>query len=95
MAGYALPPGDGKATIAKVELSIDGGRTWKAAQLDGERAVVSQHLWNAKVTLPAGKHELAVRATDSTGNTQPEQAGWNLKGYLHNAWHHCSVMVSA
>jgi sulfite oxidase len=95
VAGYALPPGDGKTTIAKVELSIDGGRTWKAAQLDGERVANCWQLWKARVTFSAGKHELAVRATDSAGNTQPENAPWNLKGYLYNAWHRCQVEVAA
>ena len=93
VSGYALPPGDGKATIAKVELSSDGGRTWQAAKLDGQAAANSWQLWTAKLMLPAGDHTLIVRATDSSGNTQPERAEWNLKGYLYNAWHRCAVKV--
>ena len=43
--------------------------------------------------LPPGRHELAVRAWDSAGQTQPalpDQA-WNFKGYLSAAWHRVTV----
>jgi sulfite oxidase len=89
--GYALPPGDGKSTIAKVELSADGGRTWKPADLLGKAAPCCWQLWQARLPLAAGKHNLVVRATDSTGRVQPEKADWNLKGYLFNGWHRVAV----
>lgn len=95
VAGYALPPGDSKTTIAKVELSADGCRTWRDAELVGKSAANTWQLWQSKVRLTAGKHELVVRATDSTGHTQPEQGVWNLKGYLWNGWHRCAVEVAA
>ena len=94
ISGYALPPGDGKATIAKVELSADGGRTWKPATLLGKPAPCCWQLWQARLPLAAGKHQLIVRATDSTGRVQPEKCEWNLKGYLYNAWHHGSAQTS-
>lgn len=94
VSGYALPPGDGKSTIAKVELSTDGGRNWRDAELVGKPAVNSWQLWQARLRLPAGQHNLVVRATDSAGHTQPEQGVWNLKGYLWNGWHRCAVEVT-
>ncbi len=94
VAGYALPTGDGKAKIAKVELSTDGGRTWKMAEVAQPSAASCWQLWKLAVKLPAGRHELVVRATDSTGHTQPEKAEWNLKGYLFNAWHRSTVEVA-
>jgi sulfite oxidase len=89
--GYALPPGDGRATIAKVEISADGGRNWKPTTLIGKPAPCCWQLWQARLPLAAGKHELIVRATDSTGRVQPQKCEWNLKGYLYNAWHRASV----
>jgi sulfite oxidase len=47
------------------------------------------------VSLPAGEHELAARAWDSSANTQPEAPGplWNFKGYMNNAWHRVRISV--
>jgi sulfite oxidase len=94
VAGYALPSGEPNCTIAKVEISSDGGRSWRTAQLSGAGRAYSWQLWTAGVELSAGRHELVVRAQDSRGNTMPSQARWNLKGYLCNAWHTIVVEVA-
>jgi sulfite oxidase len=41
------------------------------------------------VDIPAGRHEIAVRAWDSAGQTQPArpEEAWNFKGYLCVSWH--------
>jgi sulfite oxidase len=91
IAGYALPPGDGKSTIAKVELSTDGGRSWNQAEVARQAGANCWQLWKLAVMLAPGKHQLVVRATDSTGRTQPEKGDWNLKGYLYNGWHRSLV----
>ena len=94
IAGYALPSGEAGATIDKVELSLDGGKSWRAAKLASKGSACSWQLWSAEAELSAGKHELTVRATDSRGNSQPERGEWNLKGYLYNGWHRVSVEVA-
>jgi sulfite oxidase len=91
VGGYALPTGDGKSTIAKVELSADGGKSWRNTELQGQSAADCWQLWGARLTLPAGRHDLVVRATDNEGRLQPEKCDWNFKGYLFNAWHRVSV----
>jgi sulfite oxidase len=98
VAGYALPSGEPGCKIAQVELSLDGGKSWRATKLEGgEKAAkpFTWQLWSADVELPAGKHELVVRATDSCGHRQPETAEWNLKGYMFNAWQRVQVEVNA
>lgn len=94
VSGYALPPGLPGRTIAKVEISADGGKTWKTAELTHASKPFCWQLWRAKLTLPAGRHTLVVRATDSAGALQPEKVEWNLKGYLYNAWPRVEVSVS-
>ena len=51
--------------------------------------------WTAELELAAGEHELVVRAVDAAGEGQPADpaAGWNVKGYLSNAWHRVAVTV--
>jgi len=94
IAGYALPSGESACTIDKVELSRDGGRTWTAANLAGDSRPFAWRLWTAEIDLPPGRHELAVRATDSCGNSMPEHGAWNFKGYLFNGWNRLNVEVS-
>lgn len=97
--GYALTGGN--RTIERVDVSTDGGRSWTTAGLGVGAAAESTprpgtwHLWEAEVNLPAGEHELVVRAWDSSANTQPEDVGpiWNFKGYISNAWHRVRVRV--
>jgi sulfite oxidase len=90
LAGYALPGGE-TGTVAKVEISRDGGRNWTDANLLGQPRPFAWQLWTAELDLPAGKHELVVCATDSRGNMMPERPEWNLKGYLYNGWHRNTV----
>lgn len=94
LAGYALPSGEPGCTVAKVELSKDGGRTWSDCKLQGDSRAYSWQLWTAEIDLPPGPHELIVCATDSKGHMTPEKPAWNLKGYMCNAWHRVAVEVA-
>ncbi len=84
--GYALPPGDPGSVIERVELSIDGGRGWIAAELVGPARPLCWRLWRASMEIPEGTASLLVRAIDNRGVTQPPGSPWNRKGYMYNAW---------
>jgi sulfite oxidase len=92
--GYALAGGD--HTVARVDLSIDGGTTWTQAQLEGDEQPSTWRLWHAQLDLQPGEHEIIVRAVDSGANTQPADVGdvWNFKGYMNNAWHRVMVHIA-
>ena len=81
--------------IARVEVSGDGGATWTQAECEGDPSLWSWTFWSAEVELTPGARELAVRAWDEAGQTQPADAGdtWNVKGYLSAAWHRVPVSV--
>lgn len=94
IAGYALPTGAPGCTIEKVELSLDGGKSWQETRLEVTKQAKQPYtwqLWSADVDLPPGKYQLVVRATDTKGNRQPEKGAWNLKGYLFNGWQRVNV----
>jgi sulfite oxidase len=93
ISGYAL---SGRGGIAAVEISADGGQTWQAAMTAAQASAWSWCLWELTVDLPAGEHELAVRARDTAGNAQPEQLRdvWNFKGYVNNAWHRIRITAT-
>ncbi len=81
--------------IVRVDVSTNGGRTWRQAHLEGRRSPWAWVLWDAEVDLSPGEHELVVRAWDSAGQTQPARADdtWNVKGYLSAAWHRIPIVV--
>ncbi len=87
--GYAL---SGAGRIAAVEVSSDGGRTWRQAALR-QASRWGWCLWDIDLDLSPGTHELIARARDAAGNSQPDDPRqvWNFKGYLNNAWHRIQI----
>ena len=83
--GYAFAGGE--RHVARVDISIDGGANWSQAELLDDLGRWAWRHWRAALTLPAGEHEITVRAWDSSAATQPEDeaALWNPKGYVNNA----------
>lgn len=93
LRGYAVASG---RAIARVDVSIDGGRRWRQAELEQDPAAPwSWTFWRIDVALARGEPELVVRAWDAAGQTQPAlpEDTWNFKGYLSAAWHRVRVTV--
>jgi sulfite oxidase len=89
--GYALPPGRPGRQISRVEVSADDGQTWQTATLNSPRRDFSWVTWSVSVPIAGAMPTLVVRATDSSGETQPERARWNVKGYMNNGWHRVTL----
>jgi DMSO/TMAO reductase YedYZ molybdopterin-dependent catalytic subunit len=75
---------DGGKGIKDVAVSTDGGKTWLPTKLGKDLGKYSFREWHAAVKLPAGAHDIKVRATSNDGKTQPMEAKWNPAGYLRN-----------
>lgn len=85
----------GDRTVSKLEISIDFGTSWQAAELDAPVNSGAWQNWRANVAFPqAGYYEVWARATDSEGAMQPFAIDWNPKGYLNNTMHRAGVRVS-
>ena len=86
----------GDLEVSKVRVSIDFGATWQKAKLNSPVNRLAWQRWKAKVEFPeAGYYEVWVRATDSSGRSQPMVLpGWNPKGYLNNACHRIALQVA-
>lgn len=99
--GYAYS-GGGRG-ILRVDVSVDGGKTWSTADLNRceEQDLDSTYSWTLwECTLPIpekhkGKVTVFCRAVDSSCNTQPDTVGpvWNLRGCLNNSWHSVEVDI--
>ena len=76
----------GAGAVTSVEVSIDGAESWRPATL---AEAVSPHAWQgwtfAWNATAAGRHSIRVRASDSSGATQPDRPAWNTMGYSNNA----------
>ncbi len=64
----------GPHSISKVEISLDGTKTWREAHIEPPLSPYSWVVW----TYPwrpgrPGKYQVAVRATDSTGKVQTSE----------------------
>lgn len=86
----------GESPVARVEVSIDNGRSWRPARLDAARGPYSWRLWEASWTPPGpGSYVLLARATDRSGQTQPLSQEWNPSGYLWNVVQQVRVNVAS
>ncbi len=86
---------DGMSKITKVEVSTDGGKSWKAATIKPAASPWAWHHWSLKTKLGSGKHELMSRAFDAKGESQPVDGltRWNPRGYEWNGADRVEVTV--
>jgi DMSO/TMAO reductase YedYZ molybdopterin-dependent catalytic subunit len=81
--------------VTRVDVSTDGGKTWKQAKFVGPD--LGKYAWRTFVLsadLKPGSYTIASRATDSKGKTQPEKFVENERGYAHNGWAAHAVKVT-
>uniref|UniRef100_M4C0Q2 Sulfite oxidase n=1 Tax=Hyaloperonospora arabidopsidis (strain Emoy2) TaxID=559515 RepID=M4C0Q2_HYAAE len=99
--GYAWSGGG--RNIIRVDVSVDGGKTWTPADLheSGKRQKYNRAWawtpWELDVELPPGtkKVDIICKAVDVSYNVQPDTIApiWNMRGVLNNAWHRVHVSV--
>lgn len=82
----------GWAPVARVEVSVDRG-AWGEADLGEPLGPNAWAPWRFDWEAEPGEHELACRATDAAGNTQPESPRWNHHGFQNNVVQRVRVRV--
>lgn len=105
--GVSYSGGTG-ATIAKVEISIDDGKTWTeahlhTAEMDSSVRNGRSFGWvrfeadvNVSATSNTAGKPLSVccRSTDSNGNIQPKVSEKH-RGYIYNGWHYVRINIES
>jgi DMSO/TMAO reductase YedYZ molybdopterin-dependent catalytic subunit len=84
----------GMQAVKRVEVSVNGGKTWAEARLVGPD--LGKYAWRQfvlDVKLPAGEYALASRATDMSGAVQPAIRVENASGYNNTSWMDHAVTV--
>ena len=75
----------GDCGVARVDASIDDGKSWQPTELGTDEGKYSLRQWQTQLTLPAaGARTLMVRCTNTAGLAQPSLPVWNPAGYLYN-----------
>ena len=85
----------GESPVSAVEVSLDGGKTWRAARFFGPD--MGRYAWRQfvlPVRLAAGAHEITSRAIAEDGQVQPELRVENERAYAHNGWRDHAVKVT-
>ena len=82
IAGIAWDAGYG---IRRVEVSVDGGNVWQAAELGPDLGRFAFRSWTYQFTpQKPGKHPISARASNVIGQTQAESLIFNPAGYHNN-----------
>jgi sulfane dehydrogenase subunit SoxC len=83
----------GRGTIARVDVSLDGGRNWRTARLDGP--VLEASLTRFYVELDWRGQELLIqsRAMDSTGYVQPTKAELRQVRGVNSIYHNNGIQT--
>lgn len=84
--------GDG-AQVRRVEVSIDGGRTWRDAELGESPGRYAWRAFTHRFVPSVGAVTILARATDDRGAVQPRVSPWNPGGYLWNAMQSVRIEV--
>ena len=75
----------GNCGVARVDLSIDSGKSWQPTQLGRDEGEYGFRQWQTQFTLPSrGEHTLMIRCTNTNGEAQPDSPVWNPAGYMRN-----------
>ncbi|TYJ28389.1 hypothetical protein E1A91_A07G255800v1 [Gossypium mustelinum] len=103
ISGYAVS-GGGRG-IERVDVSIDGGKTWMEATRFQKTGIpyiadgISNDKWawvlfELTVDIPQST-EIIAKAVDSAANVQPEKVQdiWNLRGILNTSWHRVHARI--
>lgn len=75
----------GNGTVRRVDVSTDGGTTWRRARPRSGTARAGWLRWEIPWRPEPGRHVLLARATDETGVSQPGVTPYNSLGYLFGA----------
>jgi DMSO/TMAO reductase YedYZ molybdopterin-dependent catalytic subunit len=84
----------GEGELTGIDISTDGGQTWRAGRFVGTWDRYSWRKWEADWDAATGRHTLMARATDSLGRIQPATRAFNRLGYRWNVIHAVRVDVA-
>ena len=88
---------DGLARIEAVEVSTDGGDSWRKSKLQQPTSPFAWHPWSLTIEFAKGSQTILARAVDAQGRTQPLDGSiaWNPAGYAWNGADQITITVGS
>ncbi|UCH29204.1 MAG: sulfite oxidase, partial [Myxococcales bacterium] len=83
----------GAKAVAKVEVSTDGKRWQEARWVGPDLGKYAWRVFELELERAPGPLKLYSRATNATGEAQPEHRNENERGYGNNSWRDMGVTV--
>ncbi len=83
----------GRGTVKKVEVSVDGGRNWREARLEGLLLPKALARFNYDWTWDGAEALLQSRVTDSTGYVQPTRAELTAVRGTRSVYHNNAIQT--
>jgi sulfite dehydrogenase (cytochrome) subunit A len=85
---------DGGFGIALVEVSQDGGRSWRPAELEADLGRFSWRQWRYLIpSARPGTYAVMAKATNRIGASQTFELNFNPAGYHHNVVQRIDIQV--
>jgi hypothetical protein len=86
---------DGGYGIRMVDVSVDGGQTWRPAELGPDLGRFSWRQWSYPIATPArGTDTIMAKATNAMGASQTFDPIFNPAGYHNNVVQRLKVQVA-
>jgi sulfane dehydrogenase subunit SoxC len=95
-AGTVLLEGrawSGWGDVTHVEVSTDGGQSWRDAELGPPSGRHAWRRWTLDWAATEGSYVVTARATDATGRSQPTDQPWNRGGFANTSPQLVEVLV--
>src|ERR1700730_14641536 len=85
----------GDGGVARVELSADGGQTWRQTALGRDEGTYSFRQWNTQIMAPpSGSLTLQARCTNTKGEVPQAEPNWNGGGFMRNVIERVQLTVA-
>jgi DMSO/TMAO reductase YedYZ molybdopterin-dependent catalytic subunit len=85
---------DGGYGIDLVEVSTDGGQSWRDAALGADLGRFSWRQWQYGFTPERGSYAVMAKASNKAGATQLSQLIWNAAGYQNNVMQRLAIQAA-
>jgi len=91
VSGLAWDSGHG---VDRVDVSTDGGVSWKAAELGEDLGRFAFRPFHLEVDATSGPLTILSRASNKSGQSQTQKPIWNPAGYHNNAFSSVTVTLA-